>query len=99
MKIVSAPAWEVYSRWNVIETYKSRVNMDVLTKFLNIRTRWHSLRLEKDSFPSNKQHNFTNPEGGEWNSLTQCMTWDENINEEFGQICVRNSCNGDLDQL
>lgn len=38
----------MYSRWNFIKTYKSRVNMEAFTKFLTIRTRWHSLRLEKD---------------------------------------------------
>lgn len=61
----------MYSRWNVIKTYKSRVNMNMFTKFLNIRTRWHSLRLEKDYFHSIEQYYFTKQEGDKWNSLTQ----------------------------
>lgn len=47
--------------------------MDVFTKFLNIRTRWHSLRLEKGYFHSSKQRDFTKQEGDEWNPLTQGM--------------------------
>lgn len=32
--------------------------MNIFTKILNIRTRWHSLRLEKDYFHSIEQHYF-----------------------------------------
>lgn len=35
----------MYSRWNVIKAYQSRVNMNMFTKFFNIRTRWHSKRI------------------------------------------------------
>lgn len=46
------------SRWNVIKAYKSRVNMDVFTKFMNIRTRWRSLSLQTAYFHSNKQYHL-----------------------------------------